>query len=76
MVVVAFVLINAEIGAEREVLEDLKAIQEIREAHLVHGVYDLIARVEVEYVQGLKDVVAFKIRHLDKVHSTLTLICI
>ncbi len=43
---VAFVLINAEVDAEREVFEVLKAIPGIKEAHMVYGVYDIIARVE------------------------------
>ncbi len=69
----AFVLINAEIGAEAEVLGDLRPIPEVREAHLVYGVYDIIAFVETSTMQELKDTIGFKIRRLDKVHSTLTM---
>ncbi len=72
----AFVLINAEIGAEAEVLSELKPIPEVREAHLVYGVYDIIAIVETSTLQELKDTISFKIRHLDKVHSTLTMIVV
>lgn len=72
----AFVLINAEIGAENEVLKDLRAIQEVKEAHMVYGVYDIIARVETETMQELKDTISWKIRRLDKVRSTLTMIVV
>ena len=72
----AFVLINVEIGAEAEVLSELKPIPEVREAHLVYGVYDIIAIVETSTLQELKDTISFKIRHLDKVHSTLTMIVV
>ena len=72
----AFVLINVEIGAEEEVLGDLGPIPEIREAHLVYGVYDIIAIVETPTLQELKDAVSFKVRRLDKVHSTLTMIVV
>lgn len=72
----AFVLINAEIGAETEVLKELKGIQEVKEAHMVYGVYDIIARVETETMQELKDVISWKIRRLDKVRSTLTMIVV
>ena len=72
----AFVLINAEIGAEAEVLSDLMPIPEVREAHLVYGVYDIIAIVETTTMQELKDTISFKIRRLDKVHSTLTMIVV
>jgi len=72
----AFVLINAEIGAENDVLKDLKTITEIKEAHMVYGVYDIIARVETETMQELKDTISWKIRRLDKVRSTLTMIVV
>ena len=72
----AFVLINAEIGAEREVLKGLKDIPEVKEAHMVYGVYDIIARIQTETMQELKDIISWKIRRLDKVRSTLTMIVI
>lgn len=44
----AFVLVKTEIGAENEVLKELRSIQEVKEAHMVYGGYDIIARVETE----------------------------
>jgi len=70
----AFVLINAEIGSESEVLEELKALPEIKEAHLVYGVYDIITRLETDIMQDLKDTISQKIRRIEKIRSTLTMI--
>lgn len=72
----AFVLINAEIGAESEVLNGLNDVSEVKEAHMVYGVYDIIARIETETMQDLKDIISWKIRRLDKVRSTLTMIVV
>ncbi|MFH0849324.1 MAG: Lrp/AsnC ligand binding domain-containing protein [Candidatus Bathyarchaeota archaeon] len=72
----AFVLINAEIGAESEVLKGLKEVPEVKEAHMVYGVYDIIARIQTETMQELKDIISWKIRRLDKVRSTLTMIVV
>lgn len=72
----AFVLINAEIGSESEVLKGLKEIGEVKEAHMVYGVYDIIARIQTETMQELKDIISWKIRRLDKVRSTLTMIVV
>jgi len=72
----AFVLINVEIGSEDEVLRSLKPISEVKEAHLVYGVYDIIALIETETMQELKDAVSWKIRRVDKVRSTLTMIVV
>ena len=57
----AFVLINAEIGSEGDVLKDLTAIPEVKEAYMVYGVYDIIARVETDTMQDLKDTISWKI---------------
>jgi len=72
----AFVLINAEIGAESDVLKGLKDIPEVKESHMVYGVYDIIARIQTETMQELKDIISWKIRRLDKVRSTLTMIVV
>ena len=72
----AFVLINAEVGAESEVLKGLKEIPEVKEAHMVYGVYDIIARIQTQTMQELKDVISWKMRRLDKVRSTLTIIVV
>ena len=72
----AFVLINAEIGEENRVHMQLKEIPEVKETYMVFGVYDIIARVQTETMQELKDVLSWKIRRLDKVGSTLTMIVV
>ena len=72
----AFVLINAEIGAETEVLKALKDIKEVREAYMVYGVYDIIARVKADTMDKLKETVTWRVRRLDKVRSTLTMIVV
>jgi len=43
---------------------------------VLYGVYDIIVIVETTTMQELKDVVGFKIRSLDKVHSTMTMIVV
>jgi DNA-binding Lrp family transcriptional regulator len=70
----AFVLINSNLGAEDEVLKGLKDIKEVREAHMVFGVYDIIARIETDTMQELEDIISWKIRRLDKTRGTITMI--
>ncbi|OYT45829.1 Lrp/AsnC family transcriptional regulator [Candidatus Bathyarchaeota archaeon] len=73
---IAFVLINAEIGSEGEVLKALREVEGVKEAYSVYGVYDIIAKIEADSMDKLKDVVTWRIRRLDKVRSTLTMIVI
>jgi DNA-binding Lrp family transcriptional regulator len=72
----AFVLINTEIGSEADVLKDLKKVEGVEEAHAVYGVYDIIARVKASTMDRLKEIVTWKVRRLDKVRSTLTMIVV
>ncbi|MGC8997812.1 MAG: Lrp/AsnC ligand binding domain-containing protein [Candidatus Bathyarchaeia archaeon] len=72
----AFVLINTEIGSEADVLKDLRKIEGVEEAHSVYGVYDIIAKVSAETMDKLKEIVTWRIRRLDKVRSTLTMIIV
>ena len=54
----------------------MKEIEEVKETYMVYGVYDLIARIDTETMHELKDVISKKIRGLEKVRSTLTMIVI
>jgi DNA-binding Lrp family transcriptional regulator len=72
----AFVLINTEIGSENEVLDDLKKIEAVKEAYMVYGVYDVVAKVSANTMDKLKEIVTWHVRRLDKVRSTLTMIVI
>jgi len=69
----AFVLINSELGKEDDILKELRSIENVKEAHFVYGVYDIIVKVEAESMEKLKDLVTFKIRRLPDVRSTLTM---
>jgi DNA-binding Lrp family transcriptional regulator len=72
----AFVLINAEIGSEDAVVKELKAVSNVKEAYMVYGVYDIVAKVAADSMDKLKEIITWKIRRLNKVKSTLTMIVI
>jgi DNA-binding Lrp family transcriptional regulator len=72
----AFLLISSKVGQEDQVIIDLQTIPEVKESYVVYGVYDVIARVEAESMQSLKDVVGLRIRQLDTVRTTLTMIVV
>jgi len=73
---IAFALINTEIGAEDEVLKELRKVDAVEEAYVVFGVYDIVAKIKANTMERLKEIVAGNIRRLDKVRSTLTMIVI
>jgi DNA-binding Lrp family transcriptional regulator len=72
--VLAFILLNVELGQEPNVAKELEKISEVTQSYLVYGVYDIIARVKAENMNELKELISSKIRRLEDVRTTLTLI--
>ncbi|HVP24315.1 MAG TPA: Lrp/AsnC ligand binding domain-containing protein [Conexivisphaerales archaeon] len=72
----AFVLINADLGSEEELVAELKKITNVTEVYVVYGVYDLIAKVEADTMEKVKETITWHIRRLEKVRSTLTMIVV
>jgi|TARA_B110000263_G_C15135272_1_gene430778 DNA-binding Lrp family transcriptional regulator len=69
----AYILINCEIGSEEEVITALKNIDSIKEVHGTFGAYDILAKIESPQVEDLRETITWKIRKIDKIRSTLTL---
>jgi DNA-binding Lrp family transcriptional regulator len=72
----AIILINAELGLEKNLLDQIKSIQNVKEAYLTYGVYDLIAIVEAETQDKLKQIITQKIRTLSGLKTTFTMIVV
>ncbi|MCK5628530.1 Lrp/AsnC ligand binding domain-containing protein [Candidatus Bathyarchaeota archaeon] len=72
----AFVLVNTEIGSESAVLKELKTVEGVVDSFSVYGVYDIVARVQADTMDKLKEIVTWRVRRLDKVRSTLTMIVV
>lgn len=72
----AVVLVNIDIGSQNEVIENLKHVEGVEEAHALYGVYDLIVKIKALTVDKLKDVIKLGIRQVAGVNSSLTLILV
>jgi DNA-binding Lrp family transcriptional regulator len=72
----AFVLINTQSGLEDHVLEQVRKIVGVREAYSSYGVYDLIVKVEADSMDALKDVLSHRIRRVENILSSVTLLMI
>ena len=70
----AFVLINCELGSEKQVLSDLKTIDCVKSVYGVFGAYDILINLECERLEDLRQMVTSKIRLIDNIRSTMTLI--
>ena len=70
----AYVLINTEPKHMESVVETLEKLDAIVEVFPVYGVYDVVAKVKAETMEKLKDIVTWKVRSLDQVRSTITML--
>ena len=72
----AIILINTEVGADEEIFEKLKNIPEVKQIYMVYGLYDIVAVVESDDLNRLRDIVYNQVRSMPKVKSTLTMIVV
>ncbi|AIC17200.1 Lrp/AsnC ligand binding domain-containing protein [Nitrososphaera viennensis] len=70
----AFVLMNAELGSEDSLVSELKKMEGVKEVYQVYGVYDIVAQVEADAMEKVKETITWKLRKLNGVKSTLTMI--
>ena len=69
----AYVLINCELGSEEAIISQLKTLEGIIEVHGTFGAYDILAKIESSTVEALRETITWKIRKIEKIRSTLTL---
>ncbi len=72
----AIVLIRVQPGREKEVLEKIRAIEEVKEALSVTGRFDIVARTSAPDIDMLGKITLEKIRALEGVLYTETLIAV
>lgn len=71
----AYVLINTALGSEEKVVSELKKLEGIIEVHTLYGMFDVIAKVDIKDMgDKLKEDITWKIRRINEVQSTITLI--
>jgi len=70
---IAYVLISCDLGFDVEIIDEIKQVEDVKEVRGVFGAYDILVKLESANAEILKDTIIWKIRKLNKVRSTLTL---
>lgn len=70
---IAFVLLNAELGKESDLLNEVKSIDCVKYVYVLYGAYDLVVKIEAPDNETLKKTISNHIRQLKNVRSTLTM---
>ncbi|MEM3007830.1 MAG: Lrp/AsnC ligand binding domain-containing protein [Candidatus Nitrosotenuis sp.] len=69
----AYVLINCDLGAEESVISQLKSLDDVKEVHGTFGTYDVLAKLSSEKTENIRETITWKIRKINQIRSTLTL---
>lgn len=76
-----YILINSDLGSDMEIIKQIKDILNNEaavkyEIQGVYGVYDIIIKITADSMDRLRSIITNKIRKIDKVYSTLTMMVI
>ncbi|MHA1713501.1 MAG: Lrp/AsnC ligand binding domain-containing protein [Candidatus Ranarchaeia archaeon] len=71
--IIGFVLIHVSAGTEHQIIEQLKQLDDIPEAYVTFGSWDIIVRIETTKIGKLESIIG-EIRKIPEVLQTSTLL--
>jgi len=76
----AYVLLNSDLGSDSTIIDETKKILQDEdvtfEVQGVYGVYDIVLKLSSDNAESLRGIITDKIRKINKVQSTLTMMVI
>ncbi len=70
----AYVMLNCELGAEAEIIEKLKELEQVTDVFETIGTHDMLVKLQADNFETIREIVSRNIQKLPKVRSTSTLI--
>ena len=70
----AYVMLNCELGAESELIEKLKELEQVVDVFETIGTHDMLVKLQAENFEKIRETVSWSIQKLPNVRSTATLI--
>ncbi|AFZ73831.1 Lrp/AsnC family transcriptional regulator [Natronobacterium gregoryi] len=70
----AFIMVKTAAGKSEGLLANIRDLEDIYEAHIVAGNYDIIAEIEAEEIYDVLEVVSTNLQGLEGVTDTKTYI--
>lgn len=70
---IVYVMITCDVGFEKSVINQLNAIDGVKEVIGVMGTYDILVKLESENSEDFKSTITSKIRKIPNIRTTLTL---
>ena len=67
-------MLNCELGAEEEIIEKLKELEQVKDVFETIGTHDMLIKLQADNFEKVREIVSRNIQQLPKVRSTSTLI--
>ena len=77
----AYVLINSDLGTDESIISKIKEILKNEKdveftTQGVYGIYDIVLKISSDNTDVLRNIITYKIRKINKVQSTLTMMVV
>ena len=78
---IAYVLINSDLGTDESIISKIKEILN-NEKNIefttqgVYGIYDIVLKISSDNTDILRNIITYKIRKINNVQSTLTMMVV
>jgi DNA-binding Lrp family transcriptional regulator len=72
--VVSYTLVRVQPSKDLDILNKVKTFPEVKEVITTYGEYDMIVKIEEATMDDLDEFIFQKLRHLEGIESTTTLI--
>jgi DNA-binding Lrp family transcriptional regulator len=70
----AYVMLNCELGAEAQIQEELRQIEQVVDVFETIGTHDMLVKLQAENFEKIREIVSWNIQKMKNVRSTATLI--
>jgi DNA-binding Lrp family transcriptional regulator len=72
----AVVLVNTNLDTQDKVLESLRLVDGVEEAHALYGVYDLLVKIKGNSIEKLREITRFQIKPIAGLNSSMTMMIV
>jgi DNA-binding Lrp family transcriptional regulator len=72
----AVVLVNTDLDAQEKVLENIRLVDGVEEAHALYGVYDLLIKIKGNSIEKIKEIAKSRIKPIAGVNSSMTMMIV
>ena len=73
--IIAFIMAKIESTKSRTILEQVRSLDEVEEAYLIYGAYDLLIKCVFKTPEAMSSFVVNELRKVDGVKDTITNVC-